>query len=78
MPGSCARPDRNDMVGYEIQNKRRVEPNRAIRVRLEVFLVAALIVLLALPAFGMVRKATSGMSCVRSTIQTSASTCQNP
>jgi hypothetical protein len=32
----------------------------------------------AVPAFGMVRKATSSMNCVRSAFQTTATNCSNP
>jgi hypothetical protein len=64
------------MIGYEV-NRRR-QPSRAIRVRLEVFLVAALIVLMAFPAFGMVKKATHSMDCVRSAFQSTAPSCPAP
>jgi hypothetical protein len=73
-----ARPDKYVMVGHEISQK-RTAPSRAIRMRLEVFLVAGMLFLLiAVPAFGMVKKATASMNCVRGAFQTTQTTCSNP
>jgi hypothetical protein len=75
VPSQPDRPDTKDMIGTQTYTRER---SRGAFVRLEMFLVAALLFALALPVAGLVHKATSSnFACARAAFQqTVAQSCK--